>query len=187
MWNHVNRLANSWISTIVLTETSVCIVERWKNAMRYRFVPENNNARESRACHFFLSFLSAIFAGTRFVEKKNKLVTWQCHRRLVFSIWWEVPTSTIVAWVRGPGSTHFVCGVFICFFVSGYPCSFQLSSKTNMSKLQFHVESITNLKDRASLRASGSSVLEIDMCHPLWTTCKVVRQTVCKSVILLSR
>lgn len=37
--------------------------------MGYRFVPESNNAQESRACHFFfLSFLSAIFAGTRFVD-----------------------------------------------------------------------------------------------------------------------
>ena len=44
--------------------------------MGYRFVPESNNARESRACHFFLSFLSAIFVGTRFIEIKKKLVTW---------------------------------------------------------------------------------------------------------------
>ena len=36
--------------------------------MGHRFVPECNNAQESPACHFFLSFLSAIFAGTRFVE-----------------------------------------------------------------------------------------------------------------------
>ena len=44
--------------------------------MGYRFVPESNNAQESRACHFFLSFLSAIFAGTWFVDIIKKLVTW---------------------------------------------------------------------------------------------------------------
>ena len=45
--------------------------------MGYRFVPECNNAQESRACPFFFfffsfSFLSAIFAGTQFVEIKKK-------------------------------------------------------------------------------------------------------------------
>ena len=44
--------------------------------MGYRFVPECNNAQESRACPFFFffsfSFLSAIFAGTQFVEIRKK-------------------------------------------------------------------------------------------------------------------
>ena len=47
-----------------LTETAICIVERWKKSMGYRFVPECNHAQESHTCHFF----SAILAGQRFVE-----------------------------------------------------------------------------------------------------------------------
>ena len=51
-----------------LKETAICIVERGKKGMGYRFMPECNHAQGSYACHFFFSFLSAIFAGTRFVE-----------------------------------------------------------------------------------------------------------------------
>ena len=160
--------------------------------MGYRFVPESNNARESRACHFFfVVFICHICGNAVYWDKKKNGNMAMSPKTCLLYLVRRLQTSTIVAWVRVPGSTHFVCWVFSCLscalFFSWYPGSFHLSSKTNMSKLQFHVESITNWKDGASLTASGSSVLEIDMCHPLWTTCKVVRQTVCKSVILLSR
>ena len=39
-----------------LTETAICIVERWKKSMGYRFAPECNHAQESRTCQFFLFF-----------------------------------------------------------------------------------------------------------------------------------
>ena len=42
-----------------LTETAICIVERWRKSIGYRFVPECSLAQESHICHFF----SAIFAG----------------------------------------------------------------------------------------------------------------------------
>ena len=47
-----------------LTETAICIVERWNKSVGYRFVPQCNLAQESHICHFF----SAIFAGPRFFE-----------------------------------------------------------------------------------------------------------------------
>ena len=47
-----------------LTETAICIVERWRKSIGYRFVPECSLAQESHICHF----LSAIFAGPRFFE-----------------------------------------------------------------------------------------------------------------------
>ena len=194
-------VANCWISTIFFTETSVCIVERWKKGMGYRFVPECNDAQESRACHLFVFFFCFfVFVFVCICHICRNAVCWDKKKIGNMAMWLKtcplylvrrLPTSTIVAWVRVPGSTHFVCWVCGCLscalFFSGYPSSFHLSSKTNMSKFQFHVESITNLKDRATLRSSGSSVLGIAMCHLLWSTCKVVRQTVCKSVVLLSR
>ena len=36
-----------------LKETAICIVERGKKGMGYRFMPECNHAQESHACHFF--------------------------------------------------------------------------------------------------------------------------------------
>ena len=39
-----------------LTETAICIVERRKKSMGYRFVPECNHAQESHTCQFFLFF-----------------------------------------------------------------------------------------------------------------------------------
>ena len=39
-----------------LTETTICIVERWENSLGYRFVPECNRSRESHACQFFFVF-----------------------------------------------------------------------------------------------------------------------------------
>ena len=49
-----------------LTETVICIVERWKKSMGYRFVSKCNHAQES---HTLTSILfSAILEGPLFVE-----------------------------------------------------------------------------------------------------------------------
>ena len=49
-----------------LTETAICIVERWKKSMGYRPVSKCNHAQES---HTVMSiFFSAIFAGPLSVE-----------------------------------------------------------------------------------------------------------------------
>ena len=40
-----------------LTETAICIVERWRKSIGYRFVPECSLAQESHICHFFLPYL----------------------------------------------------------------------------------------------------------------------------------
>ena len=40
-----------------LTETAICIVERWNKSVGYRFVPQCNLAQESHTCHFFLPYL----------------------------------------------------------------------------------------------------------------------------------
>ena len=42
-----------------LTETAICIVERWKKSMGYRFVSKCNRAQESHAVMsiFFLPYL----------------------------------------------------------------------------------------------------------------------------------
>ena len=40
-----------------LTEAAICIVERWKKSIGYRFVPECNHAQESQTCHFLLLLL----------------------------------------------------------------------------------------------------------------------------------
>ena len=41
-----------------LTETAICMVERWKKSMGHRFVPEFNHAQESYTCQPFRYFLS---------------------------------------------------------------------------------------------------------------------------------
>ena len=64
---HGSKMSGSQSS--FLTETAICIVERWKKSMGYCFVPKGNHAQESHACQFF-SFFSAIFAGPRFVKIK---------------------------------------------------------------------------------------------------------------------
>ena len=48
-----------------LTETAICIVERWKKSMGYRFVPECNHGQEqSRTCQFFRFFFCHICRTT---------------------------------------------------------------------------------------------------------------------------
>ena len=67
-----SRYHNSKISGCLqsfLTETGICIVERWKKSMGYRFVPEGNHAQEVMRVNFFV--FSAIFAGPRFVENQK--------------------------------------------------------------------------------------------------------------------
>ena len=47
-----------------LTETAICIVERWKKSMGYRFVPEFNLAQGSYTCHIFWNFPEYFFKKT---------------------------------------------------------------------------------------------------------------------------
>ena len=49
-----------------MTETAICIVERWKKIVGYRFVPECNQVQKVKHVNFFA--FSAIFAGPWFVE-----------------------------------------------------------------------------------------------------------------------
>ena len=51
-----------------LTETAICIVERWKKGMGYHLVRECNHAQESYTCQIFRFYISAIFAWSRFVD-----------------------------------------------------------------------------------------------------------------------
>ena len=67
-----------------LTETAICIVERWKKCMGYRFVPECDYAQESPYMSTF-SLFSGTSAGTRFVEIQKP---WQPKLR-------DVPTSPL--------------------------------------------------------------------------------------------
>ena len=61
---HGSKISGSQQS--FLTETAICIVERWKKSMGYRPVSKCNHAEES---HTVTSILfSAIFAGPLFVE-----------------------------------------------------------------------------------------------------------------------
>ena len=46
---HGSKISGSQQS--FLTEMAICIVERWKKSMGYRFVPECNRAQESHSCH----------------------------------------------------------------------------------------------------------------------------------------
>ena len=68
-----------------LTETAICIVERWKKSGSYRFVPECYNARKSHTCHFF-SFFPAIFAWPGFVEIQTfaTMATWRNYFSCLF-------------------------------------------------------------------------------------------------------
>ena len=64
---HGSKISGSLQS--FLKEKGICVGERWKNSMEYRFVLECSQARES---HTFQSFrFSAIFAVKRFVEIKK--------------------------------------------------------------------------------------------------------------------
>ena len=58
-----------------LTETAICIVERWKESMGYRFFPKSNYAQESNICHF-LSFLCHICSTTVYWDPEI-LLPWQ--------------------------------------------------------------------------------------------------------------
>ena len=40
-----------------LTEAAICIIERWKKRMGWRFAPQCNHAHESNTCQFFLPYL----------------------------------------------------------------------------------------------------------------------------------
>ena len=63
---HGSKVSGSEQSS--LTETAICIVERCKRSMDYCFVPDCNHERKVMNLNFFVFFLSAIFAGPRFVE-----------------------------------------------------------------------------------------------------------------------
>jgi len=64
---HSSKISESQQS--LLTEMSICIVERWKKSMCYHFVPGCNHAQESPVNFFiFFVFFPPIFAGPRFVE-----------------------------------------------------------------------------------------------------------------------
>ena len=63
--HHGSKISGSEQS--FLTETAICIVERCKISMDYCFVFDCNHERKVMNLNFFV-FLSAIFAGPRFVE-----------------------------------------------------------------------------------------------------------------------
>ena len=50
-----------------LTETAICICERWKEIVGYRFVPECNHVKSYMSIFYVFS---VIFAGPRFVERQ---------------------------------------------------------------------------------------------------------------------
>ena len=60
-----------------LTETTICIIKRWKKRMGYYFVPECNHAQQSHMGQIFQIFLF-FFAGPWFVEIPKILLPWQC-------------------------------------------------------------------------------------------------------------
>ena len=60
-----------------LTETAICIVERWRKSMGYRFVLAFNHAQESYACQPFCYFLSYL-QDHGFVEIQKP---WQPRKR----------------------------------------------------------------------------------------------------------
>ena len=53
---HCTKISGSQQS--FLTETVICIVERWKKSMGYCFVPECDHVQESQTCQPFRCFLS---------------------------------------------------------------------------------------------------------------------------------
>ena len=61
-----------------LTETAICIVERWKKSMGYRFVPQRTHAPESHTSHFFRFFSCHIFRTTASLRSRNfaTMATW---------------------------------------------------------------------------------------------------------------
>ena len=70
---HCSKISGSKQS--FLTETAICIVERWKKSLGYRFVPESNHAQEYMST---FSLFSVISAGPRFVEIQKP---WQPRQR----------------------------------------------------------------------------------------------------------
>ena len=51
---HWSKFSGSQLS--LLTETAICIVERWKKSLDYHFDPECYHAQESYTCQFFRFF-----------------------------------------------------------------------------------------------------------------------------------
>ena len=60
-----------------LTETAICIVERWNKIMGYRFVPECNHAQDSDTCQYFSSFFFSHFCKTTGCRDPEILLPWQ--------------------------------------------------------------------------------------------------------------
>ena len=48
----------------LLTETAICVVERWNKVMGYHIVPESNHAQERHTCHVFRFNYSALYRAT---------------------------------------------------------------------------------------------------------------------------
>ena len=72
-----------------LTETAICIVERWKKSMGYRFVTESNHAQEIQTIHVnFFRIFSDIFVGPKILLPWQRGVT-------TFPLYW--PLSNIDA------------------------------------------------------------------------------------------
>ena len=56
---HGSKISGSQQS--VMSETAICVVERWKESMGYHFVPECNQAQESCMPNFFVFVLFWFF------------------------------------------------------------------------------------------------------------------------------
>ena len=81
-----------------LTETDICIVERRKKSMGYRFVPECNHAQESHTCHFFLFFFLLYLQDYGLLRTRNFL-SWQR----------DVTTTLHPLRIHSSGSSVFLC------------------------------------------------------------------------------
>ena len=66
--HHGSKISGSQQSFFAEMAAAICIVERWKESMGYRFVPKCNDAQESHPRHFFCFVFSDILARPLFAD-----------------------------------------------------------------------------------------------------------------------
>ena len=75
LWRHLTIVPNSGSHQSFLTDTAICIVERWTKRMGCRFVPGCSCAQESRACQCLIFF--CLICRVTFCWDPETLLPWQ--------------------------------------------------------------------------------------------------------------
>lgn len=79
------------------TKTAICSIERWKNSMGHRFVPECNHALDSHICQYF-SFSGQI-CRTTICWDPDILIPWQ-REEMTSPLYWDIFLFTLSSYCK---------------------------------------------------------------------------------------